>query len=185
MAWNIQLCIKECADVTRRLIIGVAVGYIKLCMFADKFVKWCKRTWYDRNHILARLQLYLFAFLLIKTEVPTNEVLWASVIMVKRTRYSMISHTREFTDPIRAFYEISDAHTGAALCRWSLSYEPEATCVQIVSRIGKCIKISSLDITNDREIITGLDLPVDESDMPCVKLCSLPGVEVQMRDIIN
>lgn len=173
MVWIIQLCVAGC----RAVAVRAALKYVDICMGMNRFGRWCRRLWLDRYHLLSQLQMYLMAFLLIKTELPPVEVLWAGVTTQQSTSYGKkaIRHTRDFTEPIRGFYATVEQPTGAALCRWTLSYEVDAVAIQIISRVDKQFKLSSVDIMNDRELITTVELPVVD-DLSSVRLETLPGL---------
>jgi hypothetical protein len=159
---------------------AMALKYVDVCMGMNRFGRWIRRSWLDRHHIISQLQMYLMAFLLIKTDVPPAEVLWAGITTQQSTSYgkNAIRHTRDFTEPIRGFYATVEQPTGAALCRWTLMYEVDAVAVQIVSRVGKTFKLSSVDIMNDRELINDIELPTAD-DLSSVLLETLPGLEFE------
>lgn len=184
MVWIIQLCIaayRGIAPAARWIAVRAGLYYVDLCVGWGQLTRWCRRRWADRYHIIDQLQLYLMAFLLIRREPkPPAYVEWASVTMQEYTMDGIIHHTREFTNPIREFYDSADNFYASTFCRWVYGIESSAVSVQLITSInGSHMRLSSIDLQSDVELHTGRGLVPDEEGMPCVLLSSLPGIDIK------
>lgn len=176
MSWIIQLCVNRAGATIKSMTVSAALVGVDLTMWVSNLISWCRKCWIDRWHMLRQLQIYMLTFMMMSTERPPAEILWAGVT-TEECRYGiMYRRTRDFTDPMRAFYS-SCAQTGPGIARWTLSYEQNAVSVQMISRIGRHLKLSNVDILNDMELCKNVELPMDVNEIPSVLLETLPGIE--------